>query len=160
MKYTLKRDTDELVEIKEQWQIKNITLKGQELTEFLSCQLVNVMEGILDPDTAGKSPDRYIINLQSGRLGDFSKRYIISAYDREKLIGLLIGLPEEEGDLHIYTLGILPEYRKMGVGTALLTRCINDMKQIDKDNVILDVHSDNIPAYNLYKKLGFYEFSN
>lgn len=115
------------------------------------------MEGILDPDTAGKKPDRYLVNLQSGRLGDFSRRYIITAQDNDKVIGLLIGLPAEEKMLHIYTVGVLPEYRNKGVGSTLIRRCINDMLKDNVHEIILDVHSDNIPAYNLYKKFGFLE---
>ncbi len=156
MKFTLKRSLTEPVEVFSNWDIKELNLEGTELTETLRYHLSNVMEGILDPDIAGKKPDGFLNVLKSGRLGDFSKRYIITACDKNnKVVGLLIGLPEENRKLHIYSMGVLTTYRNMGVGHTLLAKCINDMLQMNINEVILDVHSDNIPAYNLYKKFGF-----
>lgn len=155
MKYTLKRNSVNPIEGFSKWEVQKLFLEGAELIESLKEHLPNVMEGILDPDIAGKKPDKYLDNLESGRLGDFSQRYIITALDNNKIIGLLIGLPEGEGKLHIYSLGVLKGYRNMGVGTALLAKCINDMLKNNIKEIILDVHSDNIPAYNLYKKFGF-----
>ncbi len=155
MKYTLHRTVNEPIDAKVNWKIEKVTLQSKELIPFLRQHLIEVMEGILDPDTAGKSPDRYLENLQSGRLGDFSKRYIISAYDDKKVIGLLIGLPKNETTLHILTVGVVKSYRKKGIGTALLSRCVEDMSNSKMNSIILDVHSDNEPARSLYDKLGF-----
>ena len=155
MKFTLKRSLMAPVEVFSNWQIRELNLKDADLIETLRYHLPNIMEGILDPDIAGKKPDGFLNNLQSGRLGDFSKRYIIVAYDNTEVIGLLIGLLEENQKLHIYSMGVLKSYRNIGVGSTLLAKCINDMLQRNINEVVLDVHSDNIPAYNLYKKLGF-----
>ncbi|MBL4938593.1 GNAT family N-acetyltransferase [Clostridium sp. YIM B02515] len=155
MKYTLKRSYDHKVEIFHNWNINELKLEGAELIEALKAYLTDAMEGILDPDTAGKKPDGYLNNLQSGRLGDFSKRYIIIAEDNDKVIGILICLPDKEKTMHIYSLGVIKEYRKKGIASALLARCINDMLKNNINEVILDVHSDNIPARNLYSKFGF-----
>lgn len=155
MKFTLKRNLINQIEVFQKWEVKELTLEGTELIEILRQHLIDVMEGILDPDIAGKKPDGFLNVLQSGRLGDFSNRYIITAHDDEKVIGLLIGLPEGNKNLHIYSMGVLRSYRNMGVGYTLLAKCINDMIIKDVNEVVLDVHSDNIPAYNLYKKLGF-----
>lgn len=46
-------------------------------------------------------------------------------------------------------------YRNKGVGSTLLSRCINDMCISNVKDIILDVHLDNKPAYNLYKKFDF-----
>lgn len=155
MKFTLKRSSACKVENSSDWKIQEVSLEGEELIESLRYNLSNVMEGILDPDIAGKQPDGFLNVLQSGRLGDFSKRYIITAHDNGKVIGLLIGLPEENNKLHIYSMGVIKTYRNMQVGHVLLSRCINDMLQRNINEIVLDVHSDNIPAYNLYKKFGF-----
>lgn len=155
MKFTLKRDSVNQIEGFSKWEVQELVLEGSELIESLKGYLTNVMEGIIDPDIAGKKPDKYLSNLESGKLGDFSQRYIITALDNNKVVGLLIGLPEKEGELHIYSLGVLQAYRNMGVGAALLVKCINDMLKNNVKEIILDVHSDNTPAYNLYKKFGF-----
>lgn len=156
MKYTLRKNLTVPVKVCSKWAVQELNLEGIELIEVLSELLSNVMEGILDPDIAGKKPDGYLNNLQNNRLGDFSKRYIIAALDNDRVIGLLIGLPEENQKLHIYTLGVLATYRKTGVGSILLARCINDMLERDLDEIILDVHGDNVPAFNLFKKFGFH----
>lgn len=156
MKFTLKRSLIEPEEVFSDWNVKELNLEGTDLIETLRYHLSNVMEGILDPDIAGKKPDGFLNALQSDRLGDFSKRYIITACDKNnKVVGLLIGLPEENQKLHIFSMGVLATHRNMGVGRILLAKCINDMLQRNINEVILDVHSDNIPAYNLYKKFGF-----
>jgi ribosomal protein S18 acetylase RimI-like enzyme len=155
MKYTLKRNSINPIEEFSKWEVQELTLKGTELFDSLKFYLSNVMEGILDPDISGKKPDGFLNNLQSGKLGDFSKRYIIAAQDNSKVVGLLIGIPEEKEKLHIYSMGVLTAYRGRGVGSALLARCINDMLKNNIREIILDVHSDNVPAYNLYSKFGF-----
>lgn len=155
MKYQLKKSLIEPVVVFTDWHVNELNLEGTELIEALSCHLSNVMDGTLDPDIAGKKPDGFLNALQSGRFGDFSKRYIITACDQDKVVGLLIGLPEENQKLHIYSMGVLSAYRKIGVGHALLGKCINDMLNRDINEVILDVHSENIPAYSLYRKFGF-----
>lgn len=155
MKYTLKRNSVNPVEGFSKWEVQELALKEEGLIESLKYYLSNVMEGILDPDIAGKKPDGFLNNLKSGKLGDFSQRYIITARDNNKVVGLLIGLPEETGKLHIYSMGVLVTYRGRGVGTTLLAKCINDMLKNNINEIVLDVHSDNVPAYNLYKKFGF-----
>lgn len=116
MKYTLRRNSVNPIEGFSKWEVQELVLEGTELNESLKYYLSNVMEGILDPDIAGKKPDGFLNNLQSGKLGDFSQRYIITARDNNKVVGLLIGLPEKEGKLHIYSMGVLTTYRGRGIG--------------------------------------------
>lgn len=157
MKYKLYRNIQETIQIQTQknWNIEKVELEGDKLIEFLRPNLIMVMKEVLDPDTAGKKPDGYLRNLQSGRLGDFSKRYIISAIDDDKVIGLLIALPDKDDILHIYTIGVVKEYRQQGVATSMIKRCIDDFKHSSFKQVLLDVHDVNKPALELYKKIGF-----
>ena len=157
MKFTLIRNSTDPAEVLSSWEVRELHLEGADLFETLRRLLTGVMEGILDPDIAGKKPDGFLSNLQKGVLGDFSKRYIVTAYDRNEVIGLLIGLPEANQRLHIYSMGVLKPYRHRGVGSAMLAKCINDMRQRNVCEIILDVHSNNIPAYNLYKQMGFFK---
>ncbi len=136
-----------------------MTLEGTELEKELAYCLSKFIEGTLDPDLAGKKPDKFITNLKNGIFGDFSKRYIIAEYDNDEVIGILIGFPQEDQIMHIYSLHVSSRYRNRGVAYELLSTCINDMWMKSIKDIILDVHVDNKPAYNLYKKFGFVEFS-
>ena len=52
----------------------------------------------------------------------------------------------------IHELVILPEFRRMGIATALIIKAMEYMK---RDVVELWVGEKNYPAINLYRKLGF-----
>ncbi|MTI68089.1 MAG: hypothetical protein FH753_16020 [Firmicutes bacterium] len=94
MKYTLKRNSLDPIEGFKRWEVEELTLEGTELIVKLKNYLINVMEGILDPDISGKDSEGFLNNLQSGKLGDFLGRYIITAQEDNKVVGLLIGLLE------------------------------------------------------------------
>lgn len=160
MRIQLKKTSLKPVEISSQFHVKKLLLEGIELEESLKYYLSKFIVGILDPDTVGQKPDKFISNLQKGILGDFSNRYIITAHDNDETIGILIGLPQKEHLLHIYSLHISPEYRYKGVGSMLLSKCINDMCASNVTDLLIDVHMDNTPAYNLYKKFNFIEITD
>lgn len=55
----------------------------------------------------------------------------------------------------IHDVEILETFRNKGYGYTLLTQVITEL--FDKyDTIILHVTKENLPAYNLYKKLGFH----
>lgn len=157
MKIQLKKSLTEKMMDSYQYEVKELELEGSELEERLKYYLSKFSEGILDPDVAGRKPDKFVTNLQNGVLGDFSNRYIITASDSDEIIGILIGMPEENQRMHIYALHVCPQYRNKGVGSTLLSKCINDMYMNEVQDIILDVHISNSPAYNLYKKFNFIE---
>ncbi|MCH8063176.1 MAG: GNAT family N-acetyltransferase [Chloroflexi bacterium] len=51
--------------------------------------------------------------------------------------------------------GVHPDYRGKGLGTLVVTAGINHLKANGVDTVELEVDSDNVPARELYLKLGF-----
>ncbi|WP_291579721.1 GNAT family N-acetyltransferase [Clostridium sp. UBA6640] len=155
MKVQLKKSLIGQVENSSKFQIKKLTSEGGELEKELAYYLSKFIEGTLDPDLSGKKPDKFIANLKNGVFGDFSKRYIITAHDNDEVIGILIGLPQEEQIMHIYSVHVSHKYRNRGAASALLSTCINDMYMRNVKDIIIDVHVDNKPAYNLYKKFGF-----
>ena len=56
---------------------------------------------------------------------------------------------------HVVSIAVLPEYRRKGIGKALITRAIEGMKLYNAKQCFLEVRITNTPAINLYKKLGF-----
>ncbi len=51
--------------------------------------------------------------------------------------------------------GVHPDYRGKGLGTLVVTAGINHLKSSGVDTVELEADSDNVPARELYLKLGF-----
>jgi ribosomal protein S18 acetylase RimI-like enzyme len=52
-------------------------------------------------------------------------------------------------------MGILPAYRRQGIGEALLHACIAKAKVKGITRIELEARADNVPAIRLYEKLGF-----
>ncbi len=157
MKIQLRKQLVNQIENPSKVKINELASEGAELESELNSYLSRFLVGTLDPDLAGNKPDIFIKNLQNNKLGNFSRKYIITAEHNDEVIGILIALPEKESGIHIYSLHVAPEYRNKGAASALLTSCINDMYTKNIEYLLIDVHRDNKPAYNLYKKFGFIE---
>jgi ribosomal protein S18 acetylase RimI-like enzyme len=55
----------------------------------------------------------------------------------------------------ISTLGVLPEYRRRGLGSRLLSTC---EQQLPVSRVRLSVRASNQPAQQMYNKLGYVQY--
>lgn len=60
-------------------------------------------------------------------------------------------------EVHITNIAILPEYRGMKLGEALLRKVMENFKKMGAKTMTLEVRVSNTPALSLYKKLGFQE---
>lgn len=60
----------------------------------------------------------------------------------------------------IGTVGVLPEFRRRGLARKLLTRTLDDIRARGGTHVVLGVIDRNVPAYSLYKSLGFEHYSS
>lgn len=77
--------------------------------------------------------------------------YFNIAYVDGKPAGYMsMQLAAGEGD--IMRVAVMPEYRRLGIGRALLEKCFSSN---DPDVVFLDVRENNIPAIRLYESMGF-----
>ncbi|MFW9832030.1 MAG: ribosomal protein S18-alanine N-acetyltransferase [Candidatus Thorarchaeota archaeon] len=57
---------------------------------------------------------------------------------------------------HIVSVAILPDYRRQGLASELITQSKRALKEIyNAKEVILEVRVTNRPAIHLYEKLGF-----
>ena len=52
---------------------------------------------------------------------------------------------------------VVDEYKKKGIGTKLLNKMIEDLKENNVDSITLEVRSNNDKAIKFYKKNGFNE---
>jgi putative acetyltransferase len=52
-------------------------------------------------------------------------------------------------------MGVHPDYRRQGLGEALLRACITKANAKGITRIELEARADNLPAIRLYEKLGF-----
>jgi ribosomal protein S18 acetylase RimI-like enzyme len=95
---------------------------------------------------------------------DDSANGIFAAFDdTDKLIGML-GFSRESrlkrshiGSL--WSMYVLPEFRRQGVGAALLDEALSHARQLDGlRQIILTVTTNNLAALSLYRSRGFERF--
>jgi len=53
-----------------------------------------------------------------------------------------------------------PDYRGKGLARQLVTRAVEHAKALAAEACVLEVRSDNAPAYNLYRSLGFVHYDS
>ncbi len=95
----------------------------------------------------------------------FPKTFLVAELDGE-IVGYVMcrveygwsyinrGMPARKG--HIISIGVLPHARRIGIAYNLLLRALRALRRIyDASEAYLEVRVSNIPAINLYKKLGF-----
>ena len=75
-----------------------------------------------------------------------------------KTIGYLIAmLASDTAD--ILNIGIDPDFKRQGHGTALLNHLIEELKKSHISEILLEVRAGNKPAIQFYKKQGFEKIS-
>ncbi|HDY89772.1 MAG TPA: ribosomal-protein-alanine N-acetyltransferase [bacterium] len=57
---------------------------------------------------------------------------------------------------HILNLSVLPEFRRLGIGSMLLNSVLITLRELNSDcDLTLEVRESNIAAIKLYEKFGF-----
>ena len=59
------------------------------------------------------------------------------------------------GEGELLRCGVVPERKRQGLAFALLSFALEDAKKESFSRIFLEVRSENLPAKNLYEKLGF-----
>ena len=71
----------------------------------------------------------------------------------DKMVGFIAAdIRPSQGMAWIATIGVLPEYRGRGIGSALLEAC---EQQLQVDSIRLNVRLSNHPAIRLYKSFAY-----
>ncbi|HEY7290598.1 MAG TPA: ribosomal protein S18-alanine N-acetyltransferase [Vicinamibacterales bacterium] len=58
-------------------------------------------------------------------------------------------------ELHINNLAVLPEFRRAGIASALLTHVLKEGTKLGAQRATLEVRRSNEPARLLYERFGF-----
>ncbi|GAA0084202.1 ribosomal protein S18-alanine N-acetyltransferase [Clostridium sp. CTA-7] len=93
----------------------------------------------------------------SGELNNPLAKYIIAKdIEKNSVIGF-VGVWIIVGEADITNIAVHPNYRKLGVGSKLLSSLINMCDDLSCSLINLEVRASNISAQNLYKKFSFIE---
>jgi len=99
-------------------------------------------------------PDPYPMSLLSRLYFTNPEGFIVAEVDG-KVVGYLIGTLRWGASGHIMAIGVYPEYRKRGVGTALMVQILDILHTWGARNARLEVRKSNDAAQLFYQKLGF-----
>ena len=78
------------------------------------------------------------------------------AVEDECVIGY-VGSQTVIGETDMMNIAVHPDYRKKGIGTALIVELIDALKARGSHSLMLEVRSSNSSAISVYKNLGFLE---
>ena len=81
-----------------------------------------------------------------------NSHYLVAA--GEKVLGY-IGVHEIAGEAYIHNIAVLPEYRRAGIGRAMLESACDGARERGCEFITLEVRQSNAPAIALYEKCGF-----
>jgi ribosomal protein S18 acetylase RimI-like enzyme len=100
--------------------------------------------------------------MNAARLAEYIRTYdveldhsLVAMQDGQMLGVAMLGLRKDR--TWLTRLGVIPNTRRGGVGTALCEGFLEQSEKLGIDFQMLEVIKNNIPAYNLFLKLGFYE---
>lgn len=79
----------------------------------------------------------------------------VAVQGREMLGVAMLGIRKERA--WITRLGVLPNTRRAGVGRALMNGLLDQTTRLGINFSMLEVIKNNVPAHQLFLKLGFYE---
>ena len=111
----------------------------------------------------------FLSALDFGFSDGWTESMYISAFSTERFGGIIAN--NSECDIGFITFDIssdtadiedvfvLPDYRKNGVGYALINNAFTYLRSKGVEKVFLEVRESNLSAINLYKKCGFSKIS-
>lgn len=78
----------------------------------------------------------------------------LMAFEENRAVGY-VGLSTVLDEGYMGNLAVIADFRRKGVGRALMTELIKACEESQLSFVTLEVRSSNIPAISLYNSLGF-----
>jgi ribosomal-protein-alanine acetyltransferase len=87
---------------------------------------------------------------------DYSRYDLWVAICETRIGGFLVARPLGEGESEVLNLAVSPDFRRKGLGRALLSTLVDGYR----GTIFLEVRESNLAARNLYKSMGFKEISS
>jgi ribosomal-protein-alanine N-acetyltransferase len=93
-------------------------------------------------------PKTFIVAIDDGETVGYIMCRIETGIPSFKILGIT-----KKG--HVISIAVLPEHQKKGLGFALVQEAMHSMVGYTAKECYLEVRTSNLPAIELYKKLGF-----
>jgi [ribosomal protein S18]-alanine N-acetyltransferase len=74
--------------------------------------------------------------------------------EHQRIAGYIVAR-ESAGELHINNVAVRDQFRRRGIGSALLARIVETARRLKVQVAFLEVRSGNLAAQALYEKTGF-----
>jgi len=99
-------------------------------------------------DLYHRFPETFIVGEENGKVIG----YIVCRIETGLSSFVFHGLVKKG---HIVSVAVMPKYRRKGIGKALVTKAMENMRLYKAKKCFLEVRVANTAAVNLYRKLGF-----
>jgi len=93
-------------------------------------------------------PEAFIVAEENGDVVGYTMCRIETGIPSFKLLGIT-----RKG--HVISIAVLPEHQREGIGYALMRETMEAMVNYKAKECYLEVRASNVPAVNLYRKMGF-----
>jgi ribosomal-protein-alanine N-acetyltransferase len=93
-------------------------------------------------------PETFTVAEENGDVVGYIMCRIETGIPSFKLLGIT-----KKG--HVISIAVLPEHQRGGIGYALMLEAMQAMINYKAKECYLEVRASNVPAVNLYKKIGF-----
>ncbi|KPV61646.1 MAG: putative N-acetyltransferase [Candidatus Bathyarchaeota archaeon BA2] len=99
-------------------------------------------------DLYQRFPETFIVAEENGEIVGYVMCRIETGVPGFKLLGIT-----RKG--HVISIAVLPEHQREGIGYGLMLEAMRSMVNYKAKECYLEVRGSNVPAVNLYKKMGF-----
>ena len=138
------------------FEIKTVSTTDQE--DLISCYIDTFIESN-DPWLKEKTKDElreYFKNDLIGGPFNLIDEASLSISKEGKIIGFsFVKQSHGENNGNILLIGVHPDFRRKKIGTGIFTHITESLRNSGYKTMSLNVSSFNVPAYQLYLKLGF-----
>jgi len=151
--------TTKSVKVVELWEPSMDRLS--QVLEFVNCLVKEDTFLSFDPKKPITFKDEKIwLEGQMDRIKKGNLYLVWAAYNNRIIGSCDLVLGQSPRYRHVAKIGLMvdKDFRRDGIGRFMLEYILKKAKEMKVKIVWLDFFSDNLPAYRLYKKLGFKEF--
>ncbi len=138
--------------------MERVEFRVDEIVEDEIPQVIRINESVL--------PENYPYYFYEMLYRNYPKAFLVAKVGG-KIVGYVMSRVEHSLHMsgflpgfikkgHIVSIAILPDYRRKGIGTELMRRAMESLKNVyGCKEVYLEVRVSNRPAIEFYHKLGF-----